>query len=99
MVDFEKSGDITEIIGAETSGEDGMPAIVSQAKYQHRLRMNEVGARAEAAAAIATTRGIDRSKPVEINGPFIVWFEKDGVITFSARISEEHMKAPKTFIS
>lgn len=96
MVDFERSGDITEIIGAETNGKDGMPAIIKQAKFQHRLRMNEVGARAEAAAAIATARGIDMSQPVQIDGPFIVWFEKDGVITFSARISEGHMKAPKS---
>ena len=75
-------------------GKDGSPAEIAQALYQHRLRMNEVGARAQAAAALGMSRGISMEEPVMINGPFIVWFEKDGVIPFSAHITEEHMKKP-----
>lgn len=94
MVDFNNQGDMKELIGAHTVGTDGQPAVVAQAKYQHRLRMNEVGARAEAAAAMGMPRGISMEKPVKIDGPFIVWFERDGVIPFAARITKDHMKRP-----
>lgn len=96
MVDFNDSGDIEELIGTRTMGEDGSPAEISQALYQHRLRMNEIGARAQAAAALGMSRGISMDQPVVIDGSFLIWFEKGGVIPFSAHITEEHMKKPES---
>lgn len=95
MVDYNNSGNIEELIGARTTAADGDPAEIRQALYQHRLRVNEVGARAQAAAALGVSKGISLDKPVVIDGPFLIWFEKDGVIPFSAHITEEHMKKPK----
>lgn len=94
MVDFDKSGDIMELIGARSTATDGDPLEIRQAKYQHRLRMNEIGARAQAAAAIGMLKGFGPA-PVVIDGPFILWFERDGIIPFSAKINEEHMKKPR----
>ena len=97
MVDFNDSGDIKELLGARTTAADGDPAEISQAIYQHRLRMNEVGARAQAAAAVLMSKGIDFNapRPVVIDGSFLVWFERNGVIPFSAHITEKHMKKPE----
>lgn len=59
----------------ETTGKDGLAAIISQALQQTKYRMNEIGARAESAVALGVTRGISPS-PLVINRPFVCWIEK-----------------------
>lgn len=96
MVDFEKRGDLSWLLGAMTTDvRDGNPVKITQALAQYRLRMNEVGARAEAAVAIGTSKGLGGPGPVYIDGPFLVWFVKDGVTYFSAYIDEDSMKRPE----
>lgn len=98
MVDFEKMGDLSWLLGATTTdAHDGITVTITQALAQYRLRMNEVGARAEAAVAVSGSKGLSFSgpNPVYIDGPFLVWFVKDGVTYFSAYIDEESMKKPR----
>jgi hypothetical protein len=96
MVDFEESGTLSWLLGATTTdAQDGETATITQALAQYRLRMNEAGARAEAAVAVGTTKGLGGPGPVYIDGPFLVWFVKDGVTYFSAYIDEESMKRPQ----
>ncbi len=78
MVDLNQEVDISWLIGMSTCGDDGLPAIVAQALKQTKLRMNEVGARAESAVAIAFLRAKPQPDHV-INRPFLVWFERDGL--------------------
>ena len=66
---------------------------VSQAEYQNKLQMDENGAVAEAAVAVATTRSISIPQVDVIDWPMYVWFVKpwmDGkdTITFAARVGE-----------
>lgn len=96
MVDFEERGTLSWLLGASTTdAQNGGTATISQALAQYRLRMNEVGARAEAAVAVSTTKGMRGPRSVSIDGPFLVWFVKDGVTYFSAYIDEDSMKTPQ----
>lgn len=90
-VNLDEKGSIEWVIWAKV-GE----YTVNQAEYQNKLQMDENGAIAEAAVALATTRWISFSKVDTINWPFYVWFVKPGpngkdVITFAARIGENAM--------
>lgn len=78
MVDLNHEVDITWLIGMHTTGDDGLPAIISQALQQTKLKMNEIGARVQSAAAIAVSRSMPKSDHV-INRPFLIWFERDGL--------------------
>jgi len=95
MVDFQRSGDITELLGASPK-EKGL-VVIDQAKYEHILKMNEKGAVAKAASALMLKLrgGGGGPIPVHIDGPFMVWFERKGIIPFTAYITENDMKAPK----
>ncbi len=96
MVDFNKEGDIMELQQGDYITDEGYPYIVAEAKYQHILKINELGAIAKAASALTSMpRGLGGPKSVDINGNFLVWFERDGIIPFSAYISEKDMKAPQ----
>ena len=92
MIDYEKHWDMIDVLWAQTTDKNGNILEIGQAKYQHILKMNENWATAKAAAAIATFRSIILIKNADIDGPFIIWFEKDWVIPFSAYISQEYMK-------
>lgn len=61
-----------------TTGEDGLPAIITQALQQTKYRMNEIGARAESAVALGVTRGMSPA-PLVIDRPFVCWMEKAGI--------------------
>ncbi len=95
MVDYSAKGELSWLKGAMALGDDGRPCIVTQAAFEHRLRVNEIGARAQAAVAICTTRGGGGPPGLEINGPFLIWFARGGVPYFSAWITGEHMKEPR----
>jgi hypothetical protein len=80
IVDLDQEEDITWLIGMRTTGDDGLPAIISQALQQTKLQMNEVGARAQSAVAIAVRSAPLMPKPDHvINQPFLIWFERDGL--------------------
>ena len=98
MVDFHREGDINEILGAELGKYK-----ITEAKYEHMLRMNENGARAQAAAAAVASKGMDEGPPkLYIDGPFLVWFWKsgdsdenaDGIIPFVAHVQRDDMNSP-----
>ncbi len=78
MVDLNQEVDITWLVDMSTCTEDGLPAIIFQALQQTKLKMNEIGARAESAVAIAMVRGRPQPDYV-INRPFLVWFERDSL--------------------
>lgn len=95
MVDYNEQGDIPWLINATSEDERGLTMWIMEAKFQNRLRMNEKGARAQAAVATAVGRGSGGPPWVKINGPFVVWFKtEEGIIPFSAYITEEAMKRP-----
>ena len=99
MADYNRDGRLTPLIGASTTcTKDGLPAVITQAEYQHRFRLNPDGARGQAAGAIGMERGIDfRENPCMINGPYLAWFEAPqagGAIPFAALITRKDMKDP-----
>ncbi len=97
MVDLDQHVDIGWMLGMKTTGYDGQPAWITQALQQTILKMNEVGARAKSAVAIAVTRGGGMKKPdLIINGPFLVWFERDGLAKplFVGHITQEDWRNP-----
>jgi|GEM_PF-665070 len=79
MVDLNQEVDITWLIGMHTVGDDGLPAAIFQALQQTKLKMNEVGARVQSAAAIHLAKSAPGAvKPDHIiNRPFLIWFERD----------------------
>lgn len=95
MVDYSKSGDIAELKGAEIKGTD---KYLDQAKYEHILKMNEVGGRAKASAAVEmATRWFEiepETKDLKITGSFLIWVEKGGTPVFQAQIQPDAMKRP-----
>jgi len=81
MVDLRQQTDISWLLGMGTSDEKGDPWFISQALQENRLRMNEIGARAQSATAIGVKRGIaPLPKPVHIiNEPFLIWFMRPDI--------------------
>ncbi len=98
MVDLNQEVDVSWLIDMSTSSEDDLPAIIAQALQQTKLRMNEIGARADSAAAIAV-RGIPQPDYV-INRPFLVWFERDslGQPLFVGHITPDDWRNPGSLI-
>lgn len=98
MVSLDQEVDIRWLLGLKTTGADGLPAIVAQAKQQTKFRMNEVGARAESAVAMGVTRGMaPRPKPdLVIDQPFLCWVERPGIPVplFFGHITPEDWKNP-----
>ena len=92
MVDLTKSGEMKSLIGAVTVGKDGKPVIIAQAKFEYQLQMDEFGATAQA-AAMAASRGLGPMR-AQINGPYIVWFEKEGTVPFASYVDVPDMKRP-----
>lgn len=79
-VSLDQRANIDWLKQMETTGKDGLPAIISQALQQTKYRMNEIGARAESAVAIGMTRGFAvRKEPLVIDRPFVTWMEKKGI--------------------
>jgi hypothetical protein len=94
MVDYNKSGDMDWLKGAATLDANGNPVTISQAKYQHKFKLDEKGVEAGGAAAVSGTRGMT-PKPVVIDGPFVAWVEVNGVVAFAGYMDESVMKDPK----
>jgi hypothetical protein len=101
MVNLDQRVDISWMKGLSTVGADGVPAIISQALQQTKLRMNEKGARAQSAVALGMMRcsvgPIPAPRPpLIINEPFLFWIERDGLQQplFVAHLTRDDWKNP-----
>lgn len=97
MIDLNQQVSLDWLLGMVAVRADGSEDHISQALQQNKLRMNEVGARAQSAATIAVTRGISVPSPdVVIDRPFYFWIERQGLERplFSAYITEADWKNP-----
>ncbi|MFK7969707.1 MAG: hypothetical protein AB8F95_05035 [Bacteroidia bacterium] len=93
MVDLSHDKDPTWLLKTTVTSNNGDGLFISQAKSQHILRLNEKGARAKAAVAIALARSLPLP-PFTINSPYLIWFELDGMVLFCARVDEDVMREP-----
>jgi hypothetical protein len=98
MVDYNQEIDIAWLKGLKTNPEGNWK--VAEALQQTKFRMNEEGARAESAVAMGL-RCCVAAEPapwVEINKPFILWIERDGIEMplFSGTFAEDVWKNPET---
>jgi len=86
-VDYSKSGTLDHLVGAKAGG-----TTVVEALYEHRLKMDEKGATAEAASALRGSKGVTMDPDLRIDGPFHVWFtNSNDKVTFSATIDKDSM--------
>ena len=97
MVDLKITEEaISELIGTTVMGGDGKPVIITQAKGYILLQMNEVAARAEAAAALGATRGfsLEKKPVVIIDRPFTVVLTINSVPVMAVPVDYQNMKDP-----
>lgn len=98
MVDLDQRPDVSWLLRLWTRGQDDSPYYVSQALVQNRLRVNEVGARAQSAAAIAMRRGGFVDDTLICDCPFVIWFARKGLSLpiFVGFITQEDWKKPES---
>lgn len=98
MASFEDDGRIDSLIGAKILDQKGKEFPIAEAIYAHRFRLDEQGAHAEAANALFALSSAPTT--LNIDGPFLAWFEvptknkKEHIIPFAVLITEESMKDP-----
>jgi len=106
MIKLDHGVDINWLAGMETTELHDQPAWIEQAIQQTRLRVNEVGARAESAVLFcpAITSALfpswHRPKPDHvIKRPFLIWFERKGLSKplFVGHITKDEWKNPGDF--
>ena len=96
MVNLNQEVDIGWLINMRTIDKAENEVRISQALQQTKLRMNEVGARAESAAAVGF-RTLGAPPPDHtINQPFLIWIERPDLVTplFVGHITEENWSNP-----
>jgi hypothetical protein len=98
MVNLNRNFDVSWLLGMELNGDP-----ITQAIGQVKLRMNEKGARAQAAVAIVVTRSMSPRtfEDMVIDGAFLIWFirqefdsEQQYVPLFVAHVTEEDWADP-----
>jgi hypothetical protein len=96
MVDLRQNVDISWILGMSTNDAKGNPWLISQALQENRLRMNEIGARAQSAVALTIRCAGFLKPPHLINKPFLIWFMRPGlpIPLFVGYITEADWKNP-----
>ncbi|MCH7604459.1 hypothetical protein IID24_00455 [Patescibacteria group bacterium] len=96
MVSLDQMVNIGWLIKMATIRSDDRPAEISQALQQTKLRMNEVGARAESAAAVGVVTLGGPMPDHTIDQPFLIWIERPGLVTplFVGHITEEDWSNP-----
>lgn len=99
MISYDSEQDLCWLKGAQTSDTDGVPWEIEQAVQQIKFRMNEVGARAESAAAVVVAkRGVAPQLPdLVIDDPFLLWITRPGVPDplFIGHFTEEMWMRPE----
>lgn len=98
MVNINQGVDIGWLKGMATVGKDNLPYYISQALQQNKLRINEIGARAQSATAISVRlmSAVPPPPDYTIDRPFLVWFERRGLSKpiFAAYVTEEDWRNP-----
>jgi hypothetical protein len=99
MVDLEQAVGLGWLVGLATDDDEGLPWEIEAALERNRLRMNEVGARAESAVMLqvaAVAIGPEPKPDHVIDRPFLVWFERDGLSRplFAAYVVEDEWRNP-----
>jgi hypothetical protein len=96
MVDLRQRVDISWLLGMSTYDAKGDPWSISQALQENRLRMNEIGARAQSAVALKIRCAGFLKPPHNINKPFLIWFMRPGlpIPLFVGYITEADWKNP-----
>ncbi len=80
MVDFHYQPEISWLIGMSTTDSKGVRSVISQAKQETKLRLNEIGARVQDAVAMATLRAVVApKKTLVIDKPFLCIFARSGL--------------------
>ena len=97
MANYQASGEMTWLQGAKTTTAEKENYHISQALYAHRFRLNEKGARAEAANAVVALRGAPI--PLIIDGSYLAWFEipsksDKSLIPFAILVTKDSMSEP-----
>jgi len=103
MVNLNQEVNIGWLIDMRTVDKDENPVKISQALQQTKLRMNEVGARAESAAAVGLMTLGSSSPPPDhiIDQPFLMWIERPDLVTplFVGHITQENWSNPGSISS
>ena len=99
MVHLDQAIGLEWLVGLVTDDEEGLPWEIEAALERNRLRMNEVGARAESAVMLQMVWAAIGPEPKSdhvIDRPFLVWFERDGLSRplFAAYVAEEEWRNP-----
>ena len=99
MVDLDAQPDLDWLRGLATDSPTG-PWMVMQVLQQVRFAMNQHGARAKEATAVAVGRGPAPLRDYVVDAPFVVWFERSGVDVplFQAHVDTDDWKDPGGFI-
>lgn len=97
MIDYDQEVDISWLVGLSA----GLSYFIGEALQQTKFRMNEYGALAESVAAMGCYRGMTFNKDFKVNidEPFVLWVEKEGVGTplFMGIFCEDSWKRPEDF--
>lgn len=99
MVDLEQEIGLGWLAGLATDDDDGLPWEIEAALQRNRLRMNEIGARAESAVllqVVPASIDFEREPDHVIDQPFLLWFEREGLTQplLAAYVAEEHWRNP-----
>jgi len=88
-IDHDAAVDVSWLVGMRSE-----EAMLTQAFAHAKLRVDEVGAHAKAAAAIVVTRSVEVARPLVIDKPFVLAFEINGEIIIAFHLTREAWKAP-----
>ena len=98
MVDLDITNDIGWLRGMSTNNVTNIPADITQAIQQIKIKINEKGARFQSATAIAVTlKCVNIPRPdLIIREPFLIWVERPNLEKplMAAFITEESWKNP-----
>ncbi|HLC38683.1 MAG TPA: hypothetical protein VJJ80_00935 [Patescibacteria group bacterium] len=98
MVNLQQQVDLSWLLGINIDSLDGVPVDLVQVLQENKLRINEIGARAQSATVGKMVfRGIEMPLPdYIIDQPFLIWFVRAGLSMpfFAAWVSEEDWKEP-----
>lgn len=92
MVDIALTPDMSWVVGMENSAPSGVWTIAQAGQYL-RFRMNQHGAVPKDKTQQGALRGMCFENPLEINGPFLCWFERPN----AAGIYATFLCAPDSF--
>lgn len=96
MIDLDQKMELTWLKGLKKPDRSGTMAVVTQALQQTRFQMNEEGAAAQSAVAIAFTRTALRESMYTIDKPFYLWIMRPGlsIPLFAAYLDPADWKKP-----